>query len=112
MAFSLYDATVANYLQILGSVGGFLDKGLTHLRDKGVDPAEIVERMLVLPIAPAARSPSPSRDFLHWPFAHAGRRCMPRRRHGRHPQTFILADIGQHLIAVVMPVSAPIKALV
>ena len=25
MAFSLYDATVANYLQILGAVGGFLD---------------------------------------------------------------------------------------
>ena len=28
MAFSLYDATVANYLQILGSVGGYLDKRL------------------------------------------------------------------------------------
>ena len=26
MAFTLYDATVANYLQILGSVGGYLDK--------------------------------------------------------------------------------------
>jgi hypothetical protein len=35
----------------------------------------------------------PSRDFLHWPFAYAGRRCMPRRRHGRHAQTFTLADI-------------------
>ena len=30
--------------RFFGSVGGFLDKGLTHLRDKGVDPAEIVRR--------------------------------------------------------------------
>jgi len=41
-----------------------------------------------IPIAPAARSPYPSRDFLLWPFAYAGRRYMPHRRHGRHPQTF------------------------
>ncbi len=46
MAFSLYDATVANYLQILGAVAGFLDKSLTHFRDKGVDPAEIVDTRL------------------------------------------------------------------
>jgi hypothetical protein len=26
MAFSLYDASVANYLQILGGVSGFLDR--------------------------------------------------------------------------------------
>jgi hypothetical protein len=43
MAFSLYDATVANYIQILGAVGGFLDKSLTHFREKSIDPAEIVE---------------------------------------------------------------------
>ena len=46
MAFSLYDATVANYLQILGAVGGFLEKSLTHFREKGIDPAEIVEARL------------------------------------------------------------------
>ena len=27
MAFSLYDASVANYLQTLGAVGGFLERG-------------------------------------------------------------------------------------
>ena len=52
MAFSLYDATVANYLQILGAVGGFLDKGLTHFRDKGIDPADIVEARLAPDMAP------------------------------------------------------------
>jgi hypothetical protein len=46
MAFSLYDATVASYLQILGAVGGFLDKGLAHFREKGIDPAEVVETRL------------------------------------------------------------------
>jgi hypothetical protein len=52
MAFSLYDATVANYLQILGAVGGFLDKSLSHFRDNGVDPAEIVETRLTADMLP------------------------------------------------------------
>ena len=52
MAFTLYDATVANYLQILGAVGGFLDKSLTHFRDKGIDPAEVVEARLVPDMLP------------------------------------------------------------
>jgi hypothetical protein len=52
MAFSLYDATVANYLQILGAVGGFLEKSLTHFREKGIDPAELVESRLTADMAP------------------------------------------------------------
>ena len=52
MAFSLYDATVANYLQILGAVGGFLEKSLTHFQEKGIDPAEIVETRLVPDMLP------------------------------------------------------------
>src|SRR4249920_2130646 len=46
MAFSLYDASVANYLQILGAVGGYLDKSLGFFREKGIDPAEVVEARL------------------------------------------------------------------
>lgn len=46
MAFSLYDASVANYLQILAAVSGFMDKVLAHFTEKGVDPAEIVETRL------------------------------------------------------------------
>jgi hypothetical protein len=41
MTFSLYDATVASYLQTLGAAGSFLEKSLTHFQEKGVDPAEI-----------------------------------------------------------------------
>ena len=52
MAFSLYDATVANYLQILGAVGGFLEKSLTHFREKSIDPAEVVETRLAPDMLP------------------------------------------------------------
>ena len=52
MAFSLYDATVANYLQILGAVGGVLEKSLTHFRDNGIDTAEIVATRLAPDMMP------------------------------------------------------------
>src|ERR1700743_3233690 len=52
MAFSLYDATVANYLQILGSVGGYLDKSLKHFQEKGVDPATMVDAKLAPDMLP------------------------------------------------------------
>jgi hypothetical protein len=52
MAFSLYDASVANYLQILGSVGGYLDKSLKHFQEKGVDLAKMVEARLAPDMLP------------------------------------------------------------
>src|SRR5436305_113270 len=52
MAFSLYDASVANYVQILGAISGCLDKSLAHFREKGVDPAEIVETRLASDMLP------------------------------------------------------------
>ena len=52
MAFSLYDATVANYLQILGAVGAFVDKSLTYFREKGIDPAEVCEARLAPDMLP------------------------------------------------------------
>jgi uncharacterized protein len=43
MAISLYDVSVAGFLQSLQGVAGFLEKGLTHCSAAGVDPNEIVE---------------------------------------------------------------------
>jgi hypothetical protein len=43
MAISLYDLSVGAYLQTLGAVGGYLDRGLAHCRDNNIDPAEVVE---------------------------------------------------------------------
>jgi hypothetical protein len=46
MAIPLYDLTVATYLQTLGAVSGFLEKGAAHCRDNKLDPEEIVETRL------------------------------------------------------------------
>ena len=46
MAISLYDVSVGSFLQTLGGVAGFLDRGLAHCRDNNLDPEEIVETRL------------------------------------------------------------------
>ncbi|HKU37254.1 MAG TPA: DUF1993 domain-containing protein [Polyangiales bacterium] len=43
MAISLYDTSVTAYLQTLSAASRFMDKGLTHCRERGIDPQEIVE---------------------------------------------------------------------
>ena len=52
MALSLYDASVANYLQTLGAVSGVLDKALAHFREKNIDPETIVEARLAPDMLP------------------------------------------------------------
>jgi uncharacterized protein len=46
MAIPLYDLTVASFLQTLGGVSGFLEKGAAYCRDNNLDPEEIVETRL------------------------------------------------------------------
>jgi hypothetical protein len=46
MAIDLYDLSVASYLQTLGGVVGYLDRGLAHCRDTNIDPEEVVETRL------------------------------------------------------------------
>jgi uncharacterized protein len=46
MALSLYDVSIATYLQILAAAGGFLAKGREHLEKSGVDLHEVVETRL------------------------------------------------------------------
>jgi uncharacterized protein len=52
MAITLYDATVTSFLQTLGGVSGFMDRGLKHCTEKGVDPAEIVGTRLFADMLP------------------------------------------------------------
>jgi hypothetical protein len=52
MALSLYDASVANYLQTLGAVSGFLDRGLTYFRERNIDPETMVEARLAPDMQP------------------------------------------------------------
>ena len=42
MSISFYDISVASYLQTLGGVAGFLDKGAEHAAASGADANEIV----------------------------------------------------------------------
>lgn len=46
MASSLYDISVASFLQILRGVAGTLDKGMKHCQDTGQDPGEILAARL------------------------------------------------------------------
>src|SRR5258708_18612644 len=52
MALSLYDASVANFLQTLGGVSGFLDRSLTYFRDHGVAAESLVEARLAPDMQP------------------------------------------------------------
>ena len=47
MAFSLYDATVGTYQQILPAVEGVLDKGRAHCEANGIDLDGVVEMRLI-----------------------------------------------------------------
>jgi hypothetical protein len=52
VALSLYDASVANYLQTLGAVSGILDRSLSYFREHNVDPEQIVEARLAPDMQP------------------------------------------------------------
>jgi hypothetical protein len=85
MAFSLYDASVAHYLQILGAVGSFLEKGLVHFREQGVDPEEIVETRLISDMQPLR--------FQIVSVAHHSRGAMEAARSG----VFVPPTVGPGL---------------
>jgi hypothetical protein len=46
MATSLYDLSVRSFLQTLGGVESYLDRGLSHCMENNIDPEEIVETRL------------------------------------------------------------------
>jgi hypothetical protein len=54
MAISLYDATVAGYLQVTAALSGVLDKGLAHCREAGEDPEALAEARLFPDMLPLA----------------------------------------------------------
>ncbi len=43
MATALYDLSVACFLQTVGAVSSFLEKGAAHCRDNGIDLSEVIE---------------------------------------------------------------------
>jgi uncharacterized protein len=54
MSFSLFQATVPSFLQILGSVAGLLDKAETHCTSKGLNPEVLIHARLAEDMKPFA----------------------------------------------------------
>jgi uncharacterized protein len=52
MSVSLYDMSVANFLQTIPAVAGFLDKGLAFCTSSNIDPGEMVETRLAPDMLP------------------------------------------------------------
>ena len=52
MAISLYDVSIASYLQTLGAVSGFLAKGREHCTKSGIDLGQVVETRLIADMLP------------------------------------------------------------
>lgn len=52
MAISLYDVSVTSFLQVLGGVAGFLDKGAAHCQKNNIDLDSIVETRLYSDMLP------------------------------------------------------------
>jgi hypothetical protein len=62
MTISLYDLSVANYLQTLGAMEGFLAKGLAHFEERKADPNEVLDTKLFADMLPF--------KFQVWAAAH------------------------------------------
>ena len=52
MATSLYDLSVASYLQTVGAVAGFMERAAKHCAETGVDPDDFVGVQLFDDMAP------------------------------------------------------------
>lgn len=52
MTLSLYDATVAGYIQTVTAMTGILERALSHCSDNGIDPETLVETRLFADMAP------------------------------------------------------------
>jgi hypothetical protein len=54
MSFSLYDATIPSYCQILGSITGLLSKAEAFCGEKGIAPGELIQARLAPDMLPFA----------------------------------------------------------
>lgn len=54
MSISLYDVSVRSFIQTLGGVATFLDRGLSHFQDNNVDPNAVTEARLFDDMLPFA----------------------------------------------------------
>jgi hypothetical protein len=75
MAISFYDASVGTYLQTLGAMNGFLEKGRAHCEASGIDLNEVVEMRLIADMNPFR--------FQIWAVEHMTRGALRGLQTGR-----------------------------
>src|SRR5262245_11172427 len=75
MAISFYDTSIGTYLQTLGAVTGFLEKGRAHCEASGIDLNEIVEMRLYPDMNPFR--------FQLWAVEHMTRGALKGLQTGR-----------------------------
>jgi hypothetical protein len=75
MAVSFYDISIGTYLQTLGGVIGFLEKGREHCEANGIDLNEVVETRLYPDMHPFR--------FQLWAVAHMTRGALNGLKEGR-----------------------------
>jgi len=93
MAFTLYDATIPSFLQVLGSMSRLVDKAETFCTDNGLDPEDLIQARLADDMLPfgyqvksavghslgaieGVRKGSFSPDMTPWPGTFDGLRAL------------------------------------
>ena len=63
MSFSMYEASVPVFTQILNSLAAIIDKAQTHANDKNIDPAALLQARLYPDMFPFLRQVQVATDF-------------------------------------------------
>lgn len=63
MSFSMYEASVPVFTQILNSLAAIIDKAETHANEKNIDPAALLQARLYPDMFPFARQVQVATDF-------------------------------------------------
>jgi hypothetical protein len=87
MSFSLYEASVPLFKQLLGSLSANLDKGAAFAESKKVDPAVLMQQRLAIDMFPLIRQVQVATDQAKGCFARlAGVDIRTTRRPSRTPR--------------------------
>ncbi len=63
MSFSMYEASVPVFTQILNSLAAIIDKAVTHANEKNIDPAALLQARLYPDMFPFLRQIQVAADF-------------------------------------------------
>ena len=97
MTFSMYDASVPVFKQILTSLSAILDKAETHATEKKIEPSALLQARLYPDMFPLARQIQVACDFAKGASARLAGEEVPR--HEDTEQSF--ADLRERIAKVI-----------